>query len=101
VESGTRAHREPFGYSGVTGSGGRRRYATRGQVMASGEIASRKRASRRRFLFIPGVGFRTRVQHPGTQGSQPVGRAMGMAGREAGAAGVAVFRRAIRDHLGG
>jgi hypothetical protein len=88
VENDTRPHVQPFQYVGER-TGGRRSYS----------MARRRRARRSPVLVIPGVGVRSYVRHPGTTGSQPVGRAMRMAGREAGAAGGAVFVRAIRDHL--
>lgn len=99
VEGDTRPHREPFTYAGVTGSGGRRRYATAGQRTASGGVARRRRAVRRGLIAIPGVGVRAYVRHPGTRGQQPMVRAMRTAGRAAGQAGADVFARAIRDHL--
>lgn len=88
VENDTTAHREPFAYLSER-TGGRRSYS----------MARRRKAVRRGFLFIPGVGIRTRVRHPGTRGRHPVGEAMRVAGRDAGAAGAAVFVRAIREHL--
>lgn len=101
IERDTKRHRQPFGYSGTTGAGGRRRYATRGEVMASGEIASRKRARRARAMNIPGVGWRMSTKHPGTKGKQPVHRAFQAAGDDAGRAGVLVFQRTVREHLRG
>jgi hypothetical protein len=101
VERDTRAHVEPFEYAGVTGLGGRRRYATRGQRMASGDIASRRRASRAASLFIPGVGFRFRAKHPGTRGKHPVERAFRSQSDEAGRAGLLVFSQATQAHLKG
>lgn len=100
VEKDTRQHVQPFSYSGVAGSGGRRRYATAGEQLAGGGRARRKRARPRGgVLVIPGVGVRTRVNHPGTRGQEPVGRAMQQAGGAAGRAGAATFVRAIADHM--
>jgi hypothetical protein len=99
VEGDTRRHREPFTYSGVTGAGGRRRYATAGQRTASGGVARRRRARGGRLLAIPGIGVRTHVTHPGTSGKHPVAAAMRTAGGEAGRTGAAVFLRAIAEHL--
>lgn len=99
VEGDTRKHREPFSYSGVTGAGNRRRYATAGQTTATGAVARRRRRVRSDLLSIPGVGVRTYVDHPGTRGRHPVGNAMGQAGPAAGRAGAAVFVRAVADHL--
>lgn len=98
---GTRRHTEPFGYSGTTGAGGRRRYATEGQALAGGGIARRKRAARRGFLWIPGVGFRLYAKHPGTRGRSVMGPAMHTHGDEAGRAGAEVFTEAVRRHLAG
>lgn len=100
IEGDTRAHREPFGYAGTTGAGGRRRYATEGQELAGGGTARRRRAGRRGFLYIPGVGFRTGVNHPGTTGRRPVRNAFRAHAREAGRAGALVFATAARNHLG-
>lgn len=95
VENDTRAHRIPFQY----GTG--RRYATAGQQLARGGIARRRRAQRTGVVVIPGVGVRAWVRHRGTTGQHPVGRAMQMAGRQAGQAGAEVFARAVRDHMSG
>ena len=100
VERDTRRHDEPFTYSGVSGAGGRRRYATQGEELSSGGRARRRRARPRGgVLVIPGVGVRTHVRHPGTSGQEPVASAMRQAGGAAGRAGAAVFVRAIADHL--
>jgi hypothetical protein len=88
VENDTRAHRQPFRYLAER-TGGRRSYS----------MDRRRRAVRSRVMVLPGIGVRTHVRHPGTRGTQPVGRAMLMAGREAGQVGAAVFARAIADHL--
>jgi hypothetical protein len=93
IEGPTRAHRIPFAY----GTG--RRYAMAGQRLASGGTARRKRANRQPFVWIPGVGFRTSVQHPGTKGKRPVQRAFTAARAEAGRAGLTVFAEAIERHL--
>jgi hypothetical protein len=81
VEGDTKAHREPFTYSN--------RYT----------MNRRRKAARRGFISIPGVGIRTYVQHRGTRGQHPVGRAMDTAGRAAGHAGADVFARVIAEHL--
>jgi hypothetical protein len=99
VEEDTRRHVEPFTYAGTTGAGGRRRYATRGQRMASGDVASRRRARRAGVIYVPGYGPRTRVQHPGTRGKHPVRDAFREAAGSAGRAGGRVFADAIADHL--
>lgn len=99
VEKDTKRHREPFGYAGVTGRGGRRRYATAGEQLAGGGTARRRRAVRARAMNIPGVGWRTHVEHPGTKGKEPVRRAFVHSGREAGRAGVLVFQQTVRQHL--
>ncbi len=62
-------------------------------------MARRRSASRRGFLYIPGVGFRTKAQHPGTKGKEPVRKAFRSSADDAGRAGVLVFRTAIRNHL--
>ena len=99
VENDTRPHRQPFGYSGVAGSGGRRRYATQGEELAAGGTARRKRARRAGIIYIPGRGSFRGVNHPGTRGKHPVSRAFGQAAPEAGRAGAAVFTAAVRAHL--
>lgn len=88
VENDTRAHQQPFRYLAER-TGGARSY----------NMNRRRKAVRQRVMVIPGIGVRTHVRHPGTRGSQPVGRALRMAGRAAGQAGAAVFTAAIRDHL--
>ncbi len=88
LEGDTRSHREPFQYLAQR-TGGARSYS----------MKRRRKAARRGLISIPGVGVRTRVHHPGTVGKQPVGRAMQVAGRDAGQAGAAVFVRVIADHL--
>ena len=88
VEGDTRAHREPFQYLAER-TGGRRSYS----------MARRRGAVRRGFLYIPGVGIRAHVRHPGTRGRHPVGRAMQMAGRKAGQVGAETFARAVREHM--
>lgn len=89
VERDTRAHASPR-QSLAQRTGGRRSYS----------MARRRTASRRGFLYIPGVGFRTSANHPGTKGKQPVKRAFRSSADEAGRAGVLVFRTAVRNHLG-
>jgi hypothetical protein len=88
VEGDTRPHRQPFQYLAQR-TGGARSYSMR----------TRRKARRSPVMRIPGIGVRTHVRHPGTQGRHPVARAMREAGGEAGAAGAAVFARAIREHL--
>lgn len=88
VENDTRAHQQPFRYLAER-TGGQRSYS----------MDRRRKAKRGRVMVLPGIGARTRVRHPGTTGSHPVGRAMQVAGREAGQAGAAVFARAIAEHL--
>jgi hypothetical protein len=94
IENDTRPHRQPFSY----GTG--RRYATAGQQLANGTgVARRKRAVRAGVIAVPGRGVFARVDHPGTRGKHPVGRAFTEAAPEAGRAGAAVFTAAIRTHL--
>lgn len=98
VEGPTRRHRIPFAH----GQG--RRYATAGEAYSersnlAGFTARRKRAARTGFVWIPGVGFRTRVNHPGTRGKRPVRRAMDTHSEEAGRAGLEVFATAVQRHL--
>lgn len=88
VEGDTKAHREPFQYLSAR-TGGRRDYS----------MKRRRKAVRRGLISIPGVGIRTYVQHRGTRGQHPVGRAMDTAGRAAGRAGAEVFARTIAEHL--
>lgn len=100
LENDTRAHEQPFRYAGTDGQGGRRRYATQGQQLAGGGTARRRRARRPgAVMYIPGVGVRTYVRHPGTKGQQPVSKAMRQAAPVAGRVGAEVFQRAIRNHL--
>lgn len=101
VEGPTKAHREPFDYSGVLGAGGRRRYATSGETLAGGGTARRRRARRGSLVVVPGYGPRFGVKHPGTRGKQPVAKAFARAHGDAGVAGVAVFAAATRRHMGG
>lgn len=101
IENDTRAHRIPFVYSGATGASGRRRYATQGEELAGGGRARRKRARPRGGLvYIPGVGVRTHVKHPGTTGKHPMTNAFKEAAPVAGRVGAETFARAIRQHLG-
>lgn len=90
VERDTRAHREPFQYLNAR-TGGRRSYS----------MARRRTAQRAGFLWIPGVGFRSRARHPGTRGKHPVERAFTSRSDEAARAGLLVFRLATHDHLKG
>ena len=101
VEGPTKAHREPFDYSGVLGAGGRRRYATAGEQLAAGGTARRRRARRGSVVVVPGFGPRSSVKHPGTSGKRPLGKAFDRAHSDAGRVGVAVFAAAARRHLGG
>lgn len=79
IEARTKAHRQPFTYTY------NRRVKKRGQ----------------RLIRIPGLGVFASVRHPGTRGKQPVARAFAQTGTDAGAAGVAVFAKAARQHLTG
>jgi hypothetical protein len=90
VERDIKRHVQPFRYvSERTGS--RRSYS----------MARRRKAARSPIMNIPGVGWRRRVNHPGTKGKEPVHNAFRAAGDDAGQAGVLVFQRAVRDHLRG
>lgn len=62
---------------------------------------SRRVVERRRAVFIPGVGFRAHVMHPGTRGKRPVARAMQTHLDEAGREGLAVFVAAVERHMRG
>jgi len=99
LEGDTRRHRQPFGYSGTSGADGRRRYATAGQQLAGGGTARRRRASRAGLIYVPGLGTFAGVNHPGTTGKRPVGRAWDESNDEAGRTGVAVFTEAVHRHL--
>jgi hypothetical protein len=90
VERDTRRHQQPFTYAGASGAGGKRRYT----------MNRRRGAVRARAMNIPGVGWRTKVSHPGTKGKEPVHRAFRTAGDDAGRAGMLVFQRTVREHLG-
>jgi hypothetical protein len=92
VEDDTRAHVEPFQYSG--------RYTMAGQTTRRGTAGKRSKAARKGFLFIPGVGIRARVRHPGTKGKKPIQRAFTEHADQAGRVGLDVFADAIRTHLG-
>jgi hypothetical protein len=83
VEEDTRRHRQPFQY----GTG--RAYS----------MNRRRSASRRGFIYMPGIGYRANVNHPGTRGKRPVRRAFQSSADDAGRAGLLVFQRAVRDHL--
>lgn len=90
VEEDTKPHQLRF-QNLYARSGGARSYS----------MARRRIASRRGFLFIPGVGFRTTAKHPGTRGKRPVRRAFQQSAGEAGRSGVLVFSDAVRQHLSG
>jgi hypothetical protein len=90
VEADTRRHVQPFAYVSER-TGGRRSYS----------MARRRKASRSPIMNIPGVGWRRKVNHPGTKGKQPIHRAFQAAGDDAGKAGLLVFQKATRDHLRG
>jgi hypothetical protein len=90
VEDDTKAH--PIRFRNLAQrTGGQRNYS----------MARRRSASRRGFLYIPGVGYRTDAQHPGTKGKRPVRRAFQSSADEAGKAGLIVFQKAVRSHLAG
>jgi hypothetical protein len=93
VEDDTRRHRQPFQYSGRYTIGA-------GQVTRRGTAAKRLRAKRKGFIYIPGVGFRQSVNHPGTKGKRPITKAFESDADAAGDRGLDVFARAIRAHLG-
>jgi hypothetical protein len=99
IEDDTKRHRQPFEYAGLVGGGGRRRYATAGQRTASGAISRRKRAVRAGVVVVPGYGPRSRVNHPGTKGKRPVGKAFDRAHGDAGRAGVGVYRGIVAEFL--
>ena len=90
VEQGTRRHASPR-QSLSARTGGKRSYS----------MARRRSASRRGFLYMPGIGFRANANHPGTKGKQPVHKAFQASADVAGRAGSMVFQRAIREHLAG
>ena len=85
IEKPTRRHRIPFQ------SGQRGTYS----------MARRRAAQRVGFIWIPGVGFRTSANHPGTKGKRPVQRAFRAAADEAGRAGLTVFAGAVQRHMTG
>lgn len=99
LEGDTARHRQPFSY----GTG--RRYAMAGEQLASGGTARRRKAARRGqttrrgLIYIPGLGMFQHVNHPGTTGKRPVGRAFDENHEAAGRAGVSVFAEAVRRHL--
>jgi hypothetical protein len=82
VEEDTSPHRSPFTYRG-----------------AGYSMANRRRAGRRGFLFIPGIGFRAAARHPGTKGKHPTREAFTQAGDDAGRAGSLEFTRAVARHF--
>jgi len=88
VEGDTRAHVQPFRYV-ADRTGGQRSYS----------MARRRKARRSPVLYIPGVGVRSYVKHPGTKGQHPVKNAMGQAAPVAGRVGAEVYARAIARHL--
>lgn len=90
VEDDTAAHQEPFRYLAER-TGGARSYS----------MKRRRKAKRRGFLWIPGVGFRMRAKHPGTTGQHPIREALQSHGDEAGRAGLDVFATAVQRHLRG
>jgi hypothetical protein len=83
IEDDTKAHVQPFQYGG------------------NYSMSRRRKAVRRGFLFIPGVGIRSRTRHPGTKGKQPIRKAWEANSERAGDAGLDVFADAITKHLGG
>lgn len=83
IEAPTRRHKIPRRYSG------------------NYSMERRRKAQRRGFVWIPGVGFRSSVQHPGTRGKRPVRRAMQSHSDEAARAGLTVFATAVHRHLSG
>lgn len=60
-----------------------------------------RRSVERRGVFIPGIGYRAHVSHPGTRGKRPVTRAMQTHADEAGRAGLEVFAAAVEQHMRG
>lgn len=64
-------------------------------------VRQSRRVVQRRGVFIPGIGFRAHVNHPGTRGKRPVQRAMQTHGDEAGREGLAVFAAAVERHMRG
>lgn len=60
-----------------------------------------RRVVERRGVFIPGIGYRAHVNHPGTRGRRPVSRAMQTHADEAGREGLAVFAAAVERHMRG
>lgn len=99
LEGDTRKHRQPFSY----GTG--RRYAMAGEQLAGGGTARRRKAARRGqvtrrgLIYVPGLGMFQHVNHPGTTGKRPVGRAFDEHHEAAGRAGVSVFAETARRHL--
>lgn len=81
-------HRQPFQYLSAR-TGGARSYS----------MARRRKASRRGLIYVPGVGSFQSVNHPGTKGKRPVGRAFDSHHEEAGRKGLDVFARTAREHL--
>jgi len=79
VETDTKRHGQPFSYTY------NRRVKKRGQ----------------RPIYVPGRGVFARVNHPGTKGKRPVGKAFASTRDAAGRAGVAVFATAAQRHLSG
>jgi hypothetical protein len=63
-------------------------------------MARRRKAKRKGFIWIPGVGARQSVNHPGTKGKRPITKAFDSEADAAGDRGLDVFARAIRAHLG-
>jgi hypothetical protein len=88
LEADTPRHVEPFRYLAER-SGGTRAYS----------MARRRKAQRKPSMYLPGLGNFQRVNHPGTRGQQPVGRAFEQAHDRAGQAGVQVFMDAVARHM--
>lgn len=65
------------------------------------DYAYRRRVYQRRGVWIPGIGFRASVDHPGTRGKRPVGRAMDTHHDEAATAGLEHYTAAVERHLRG
>jgi hypothetical protein len=92
VENDTRPHVQPYQYSN--------RYTMAGATTRRGTPGKRTKAKRKGYIWIPGVGARQFVKHPGTKGKRPVAKAFEAEADRAGEEGVAVFQDAITGHLG-
>lgn len=89
LEADTARHVQPFQYLSQR-TGGAQSYS----------MARRRKARRERYIYIPGLGiYRASVNHPGTKGKRPVGRAFDSHHDEAGRRGLDVFARTARTHL--